>query len=106
MSVLLSTRSSEAPIRSAPVDLNRWDVLWPRLRLYVDRLEVTRWWGWRRVWRRLPLTHLEQVQAPSPTTLRLHPDDRDALTLQVDAAREWARLIRAFRACLNTGNRS
>jgi hypothetical protein len=104
MTALFSLAASRVPILSAPARPKQGLPLWPRLRLFVDRVEVTRWWGWRRVWRRMPLAELKQVQAPAPTTLRLKPADGPPLILNVKQARRWARLIRACRACLDPGD--
>ena len=104
MHSLSSTSSAGVPIRVTHARPRQEALLWPRLRLFVDRVEVTRWWGWRRVWRRLPLAELKQVQAPAPTTLRLKPADGPPLILNVEHPRRWARLIRACRACLDPGD--
>lgn len=111
MNALFSSASSEVPILSAPARPQRglprpqWGLpLWPRLQLFANRVEVTRWWGWWRVWRRLPLAELEQVRTPAPTTLHLRPAEGMLLVLDVDQARRWAHLIRASRTCLDAGN--
>lgn len=107
MSVLsLLSGPSASPIQSAPYRApERW-MLWPRLQLYVDRLELTEWWGRRRVWCHLPLDALERVHVPAPRRLRLRTSERRSdctpLTLTLDEAEQWARAIRAFRACLDT----
>jgi hypothetical protein len=89
----------ETPILSAPFQpQDRW-LLWPRIRLYVDRLELTQWWGWRSAWREVPLDRLARVEALGPETLRIRPRDHEPLALEIEDARRWARVIRAFRAC-------
>ena len=102
----VSSIPGESPIQSAPCRApQRW-TLWPRLRLYVDRVELTEWWGRRRVWCRLPLDELEQARALAPRRLRLRTGERrrdcTPLTLTLDEAEQWAYALRAFRACLDT----
>jgi hypothetical protein len=102
----VSSAPSESPIQAAPYRASERWTLWPRLRLYVDRLELTEWRGWRRVWCRLPLEALEQVHVPASGRLMLRTGERQSdctpLTLKLDEAEQWARAIRAFRACLDT----
>jgi len=104
LSVLSGPAAS--PIQSAPCRASERWTPWPRLRLYVDRVELTEWWGWRRVWCRLPLDELEQARAPAPRRLLLRTgetrSDCTPLTLTLDEAEQWAYAIRAFRACLDT----
>jgi hypothetical protein len=88
----------------------RWS-LWPRLELYMDRLELTEWWGRRRVWQRLPLGRVTHVEAPRSRTLMLRSrnespgegENDDALIIEIDEADRWAGMIRAFQACLDDG---
>jgi hypothetical protein len=96
---------SEPPVLSAPFRTDdRW-MLWPRLHLHIDRLNLTEWWGRRRVWCHLPLPAIQQVECRTPTRLRVRTraarDDCAPVTLRVDEAERWASTIRAFRACLD-----
>lgn len=106
-----SMTSKEPPILSAPFQTHdRW-LLWPRLQLYVDRIDLTEWWGRRRVWCRLPLDAVARVEARTSTTLvvRAHEEvareggasDCVPITIEVDEASRWAQSIRAFRSCID-----
>jgi hypothetical protein len=81
----------------------RW-LWWGRLCLYVDRLELSGWRGWTSFHRDLPLARLVRVRAPTQSTLTVHPRNQDAVSVQVDKAPQWARSVRAFRACLDTSD--
>lgn len=70
------------------------------MRLYMDRLELTGW-GWRPVQHDVPLDRLDRVEAPSETRLIIEPHDRAPISVRVEEALQWARVIRTFRACLD-----
>lgn len=89
------------PILSAPYRTDERGLFLARLRLYLDRLELSGWRWWRRVRREIPLARVTEVEAPDETTLRVHPRDGDPLFLQLDNAERWARAIRSFRTCLD-----
>jgi hypothetical protein len=89
------------PILSAPYRTTERGLFRARLRLYVDRLELSGWRWWRRVHREIPLPQVSRVEAPEETTLRVRPRDRDPLSLQIENAERWARAIRSFRTCLD-----
>lgn len=97
----MSDPSHETPILTASVQRpERW-WLWVRLQLYIDRLELSGWWGWQHVQRTIPLDRLRRVRAPEEHRLTVHPANQDAVSLRVEDAARWARSIRAFRACLD-----
>jgi hypothetical protein len=98
----------ERPICSAPFQTADHWLLQPRIQLYMNRIDLTDWWGGRRVWRRLSLDALTHVETPTDSTLRLRRDG-DAgtgstaacfpLTIELNDPARWAHGIRAFRAC-------
>jgi hypothetical protein len=95
------TAPPETPIYTAsfaPAD--RW-LFWPRLCLYVDRLELTGWRGWRRVRRTVPLRQIHRVAAPDDETLVVQTQCHAGFTIQVEDAPQWADAVRSFRASLD-----
>jgi len=74
---------------------DRW-LLWSRMRLYTDRLELTGWYFWGRYHRSIPLVHVEEVEV-TRHHLVLHLADESSLQVAVDAPGQWASAIATHR---------
>ena len=68
-------------------------LLWARVRLYGDRLELSGWHTRGRYLRRIPLQHVLQVDAPDADSLILWLSDGKTLRLRVREAPRWKRAI-------------
>lgn len=92
------------PIMCDSFRSDEWWLWWGRLCLYVDRLELTGWRGWTSFRREIPLARLVRVRSLTENTLLVCLRNRDAVSVQVNNAPQWARSIRAFQACLDTSD--
>ena len=68
-------------------------LLFARVRLYDDRLELTGWRLWEHYRHRIPLARILKVDAPSANELLLWMADGRTLRLRLDEAQRWRRAI-------------
>ena len=93
---LVSPLSSDVPLRTAAFGPEaRWP-LWPRVRLYADRMELTGWGLGGRYHRSISLGRIGAVE-PIEDGLILHLTDGSALRIEIDTLREWADALTTYR---------
>jgi hypothetical protein len=86
----------DVPLGSTAFGLeNRW-LLWSRLRLYPDRLELRGWALLGRVRRRIRLGHVHRTDHEEGWLL-LRLDGGEQVRLAVDEAEHWAELVSSQR---------
>lgn len=71
-------------------------LLYPRMRLYADRLELSGWQVSGRYVRRLSLQQILQADAPTEETLLLWLADGEMLRLEVANALHWRDAIGGY----------
>jgi len=86
---------SDVPLLSAPFSLeDRW-LLWSRLRLYPDRLELRGWTLTGRLRRHIRLERVERTDHDGHLLLYLQRGER--IRLGVAEARRWAEFVSSQR---------
>lgn len=86
----------DVPLRTGSFALaDRW-LLWTRVRVYPDRVELVGWSFTGRDHRHIPLDRIAEIDHDG-RHLQLQLQDGDGISLLVDEAASWARLIRAQR---------
>lgn len=86
----------DIPLRISPFSLNdRW-LIWPRMRLYADRLKLTAWFLGGRYRRIVSLSDVSEARV-ADNRLVLHLEDGSCLRIEVDAPKQWASAIATHR---------
>lgn len=86
----------DASLRTATFTLeDRW-LLWPRARLYADRVELTGWSLGERYRRSIPLASVEEAEATG-RHLVLHLADGSSVQIEMDTPEQWASAIATYR---------
>jgi hypothetical protein len=91
---MASTPDSATPLRSGRFTFQRPVLLWPRLHLYPDYLELSGWRWLERYRRSIPFAHILQVDTTNGTLVLWLMDGR-ALRLSVADATGWREAIDA-----------
>jgi hypothetical protein len=93
---LVISSLSDVPVRTAPFTLeDRW-LLWSRVRLYADQVELVGWSPTGRYHRDIPLERIEEAEAIGEA-LVLKLAEEDAIRIRIDAAEQWASAIATYR---------
>jgi hypothetical protein len=91
---MASTSDPSASLRSGRFTFQRPVLLWPRLHLYADRLELTGWRWSGRYRQSIPLVHILQVDTTDGALVVWLMDGR-ALRLSVADPMGWREAIDA-----------
>ena len=91
----MSPLSSDVPLRTAAFGPEaRWP-LWPRARLYADRMELTGWDLGGRYHRSISLDRIGEAE-PVEDRLLLHLTDGSTLRIEMDSPRQWADALTTY----------
>lgn len=92
---------SDVPLRTASFALEDRYLLWSRMRLYADRVELVGWSLAGRYHRVIPLGRIDEAETDDEH-LVLDLTDENSVRIGVDAPGQWASTIatyRDFREC-------
>lgn len=92
----MTSSLTDVPLRAASFTLeDRW-LLWSRVRLYADRVELVGWSLTGRYHRVIPLEHIEEAKH-ADGDLVLRRAEGPPLRLQLEAPKRWATAIATHR---------